>query len=197
MRMPMGHLAHRLAAFALAIALSLALPCAALADEVDENLVDPTQRSDNSFIYDTTIESLFEQSSLYDSRTVQVVGEVIGDRIAAESERGYCWITLTVTDAEDKTSISVLMSDDQANQIDRYGKYGVTGTIMQVRGIYHQACSEHAGLADIHATASSVMAKGVDHPDKADSSEFIPGIVALLVGIALMGAFYFARERMR
>ena len=52
-----------------------------------ENIVDPTQRADNSFIYDTTIESLFAETSLYDGRMVQVVGEVIGDRIARRRKR--------------------------------------------------------------------------------------------------------------
>lgn len=181
----------------LATALLFPAGVAFAADE-DENLVDPTQRSDNSFIYDTTIESLFDQASLYNDRTVQVVGEVIGDRIAADAtDSGMCWITVTVIDAEDKTSISVLMSNEQASQIDRFGKYGVTGTILQVRGTYHQACIDHDGLPDIHATDVSVMSKGVDHPDQLDAGAFVPGILTILVGIGLMAAFYFARERMR
>ena len=182
----------------LCIALLMALaPTIALADDGEQNLVDPTQRADNSFIYDTTIESLYEQSSLYENRTVQVTGEVIGDRINASGEPGYCWITLTATDSEDKSSISVLLSEEQANQIDRYGKYGVTGTILQVRGIFHQGCSEHDGLPDVHATNSSVVTRGIDHPDAFDINEFAPGLVAVILGFALMGIFYFARERTR
>ena len=176
-------------------AVSFAPAAAFAVDEEGENLVDPTQRADNSFIYDTTIESLFGQSSLYDNRTVQVVGEVIGDRIVAGE--GQCWITLTAVDEEDKSSISVLMSNDQADQIDRYGKYGVTGTILQVRGTYHQSCDEHEGLPDVHATEASVMSKGVDDFDEFDVGTFVPGIIAVLVGLGLMAAFYYARERMR
>ena len=181
----------------LFVAVSLfALPPAAEATEEEPNLVDPTQRADNSFIYDTTIESLFDQASLYDGRTVQVVGEVIGDRIRAD-RFGNCWITLTVTDAEDKSSISVLMSEDHANQIDRYGKYGVTGTVLQVRGTYHQACVDHEALPDIHATEVSVMSRGIAKADDFNAYEFAPGLLAIIVGFALMGGFYFARERMR
>ena len=191
-----GKSGFRLAAAALALALAL-VPATAFADNGDQNLVDPTQRADNSFIYDTTIESLFEQSSLYESRTVQVVGEVIGDRIASSTEPGYYWIALTVIDSEDKSSISVLMSEEQSNQIDRYGKYGVTGTTLQVRGTYHQACNEHDGLPDIHATNSSVMSRGIDHPDSFNPAEFVPGFIAIFLGAVLMGIFYFARERTR
>lgn len=182
----------------LAVVLAvMRAPNAAFADGGDDNLVDPTQRADNSFIYDTTIESLFDQSSLYDNRTVQVVGEVIGDRIRSTGDAGYYWITLTVMDSEDKSTISVLMSEEQSNQIDRYGKYGVTGTTLQVRGIYHQACDEHDGLPDIHATNSSVMSRGVDHPDPFVAGDFVPGVMAVIFGGVLLGVFYFARERMR
>ena len=200
-----GTLARLARAFSfLAIALLLVGACVgslpnkadAAEDESEANRVDPTQRADNSFIYDTTIDSLFNQASLYDERTVQIVGEVIGDRIIAD-RYGNVWITLTATETEDKSTISVLMSEDQASQIDRYGKYGVTGTILQVRGTYHQACSEHDSLPDIHATESSVMSRGLEKPDEFVASEFAPGIVAVILGFALMGAFLFARERMR
>ena len=167
-----------------------------LGDSDEKNLVDPTQRADNSFIRETNIESLVEQGALYDGREVQVAGEVIGDCIAA-TDTGYSWITLTVTDVEDKTSISVLLSDEQTAQIDRYGKYGVTGTILQVSGIFHQACNDHDGLPDIHASSSSVMARGEDHFDVFVASDFVPGIVTVLVGGALIAAFYYARERTR
>lgn len=189
-------------------ALALLIACALLgapagvagtawAAETEDNLVDPTQRADNSFIYDTTIGSLFDQASLYDNRTIQVVGEVIGDRIDAKGASGSCWIMLTSVNEDDPTSISVLLSDEQANQIDHYGRYGVTGTILQVRGTYHQACSEHEGLPDVHATNSSVTQKGIEHPDEFALRDFAPGALAVAIGLALMGAFYVIRERMR
>ena len=126
-----------------------------------------------------------------------MVGEVIGDRIAEDALGTRSWITLTEIDEYDPASISVLMSAELVAQIDRYGRYGVTGTTLQVRGIYHQACSEHDGLPDIHATEASVMAHGVDHPDELNVGDFAPGIIAVIVGAILMWAFYYARERLR
>ena len=168
-------------------------------DDDKDNRVDPTQRADNSFIYDTTIDSLFEQASLYEDDTVQVVGEVIGDLISAGrvGEREMCWITLTATEAENKATISVLLSTEQAQQIDHFGRYGVTGTILQVRGTFHQACAEHQGLPDIHATDTSPVSRGIEHPDQFEIDQFIPGIIAMLLGVALMGVYYFVRERSR
>ena len=161
-----------------------------------DNLVDPTQRADNSFIYDTTIETLFDEASLYNERVVQVVGEVIGDKIASD-DAGSCWITLTSTSEDSPTTISVLMTEEQAGQIDHYGRYGVVGTTFQVRGVYHQACKAHEGLPDIHATNSATITRGVEHHDKLRLRRFIPGAVLVFVGLVLMGIYYFVREKMR
>ena len=184
-------------AFAIALVLSCAFAANAVAEESDGNIVDPTQRADNSFIYDTTIESLFDQASLYDNRTVQIVGEVVGDRIEANDGTGNCWVMLTSLNVDNASSISVLLSAEQANQIDHYGRYGVVGTTLQVRGTYHQACDEHEGLPDVHATNSSVLSRGSDHPDSLVIADFIPGLIAVVIGLALLAGFYVARERMR
>ena len=50
----------------------------------------------------------------------------------------------------DSSTISCLVSESLASKIDTYGRYGVKGSRVQVRGVYHQACDEHEGLADIH-----------------------------------------------
>ena len=167
------------------------------ADDAEGNIVDPTQRADNSFIYDTTLESLFEEASLYDNRIVQIEGEVIGDCIVVSDDPTHCWVTLTSVETENKSTISVLMSRELAAQIDSYGRYGVTGTILQVRGEYHQACKDHDGLADIHATEATVITRGVVHKDEFNINDFLPGLLAIAIGLALMGLFHFARERTR
>ena len=104
---------------------------------------------------------------------------------------------LTSTDVENKSSISVLITAEQSKQIDHYGRYGVTGTILQVRGTYHQACADHQGLPDIHAANASAMVRGIEHPDSFNADHFFPGIVAVVIGLILMGVYYFARERSR
>lgn len=183
---------------ALTAALAFfAFPAGAFAEGEDEgrNLVDPAQRADNSFIYDTTIASLYSQASLYNQHTVQVTGEVVGDRIHASESS--CWITLTETIATDSATISVLMSNELATQIDHYGRYGVKGTTLQVRGTYFQACDEHDGLPDIHATTCSVLARGADVPDTFSVNELGGALALVGLGVVLMGAFYFVREKAR
>ena len=89
------------------------------------------------------------------------------------------------------------MSKDQAKQIDHLGRYGVVGTTLQVRGIYHQACQEHEGIPDVHASSVSVLARGYEHPDLLEVERFIPGVLAIGLGLILMTIYYFIRERAR
>lgn len=164
----------------------------------ESNLVDPTQRADNSFIYDTTVESLFEQPSIYDEKIVQVSGEAIGDIVVEDPLRAKNqWLTLTSTDSGNSSTISLLLSNDQAAQIDHLGRYGVTGTMLQARGVYHQACKDHEGIPDVHVSSINVIARGVEHPDRFSIDLFIPGVIAIGLGLVLMGAYYFVRERTR
>lgn len=164
----------------------------------EANRVDPTQRADNSFIYDTTIDSLFSQPSLYEGKIVQVSGEAIGDIVVADPlRRKNCWVTLTSTDAANPATISVYMSREQAAQIDHLGRYGVMGSILQIRGIYHQACPEHEGTPDVHATNTAIISRGSEHPDMFEIGDFVPGTIAVLIGLILMGVYYFIRERSR
>ncbi len=215
----MNKLLFNIFALMLAFALALALPASAFAEDenpsssdsaasakaepatsVDanaENIVDPTQRADNSFIYDTTIEDILAETSLHDGRIVQFVGEAIGDRVLDDASGKYCWVTIeSMADGSD-ANISVYMTVEQAEQIDHFGRYGVTGTTLQIRGTFNQACSNHEGLVDVHATNVGVMARGVEHPDTLNLSNFGFGIFLIIIGAALMAAFYFVRERMR
>ncbi len=159
------------------------------------NVVDPAQTADNSFIYDTSIASLADEASVYNGQTVQVVGEVVGDKIFADN--GNFWITVEAVAPNDSSTISAYVSDTLASKIDTYGRYGVTGTCVQVRGVYHQACDEHEGLSDLHVTNLEVSSQGFAHSDAFVAGDFVPGILLMLAGLVVMLLFRFARERMR
>lgn len=183
---------------ACALAATCALvPLAAFADDGGENRVNPQQRPDSSFIYDTSIDALGEADAYYDNQTVQVVGEVVGDNIRSGVSGRYRWITLAAVEKDSTSTVSVFMTAEQAAKIDTYGKYGTTGTKLQVRGTFHLVCPEHEGLTDLHADIVSVVEKGRHHEDVFDANELVPGAVLVAVGLALMGVFYYLRERQR
>lgn len=187
----------RLAALLCLLLAALALPVAAHADEPAEgdNAVNTQQLPDSSFIYDTSIIDLSGADAYYDNQTVQVTGEVIGDSIRAGVSGRHQWITLS--SQGDSATISVYMSNESAAKIDTFGKYGTTGTTLQVRGTYHLVCSDHEGLSDLHAEAVTVVAPGEQHPDTFDFRAFVPGIVAVIAGLVSLGVFYWLRERQR
>lgn len=192
----MSWYAGLVAALCLVLA-AFALPAAAHADEPAEgdNAVNTQQLPDSSFIYDTSIGDLSGADAYYDNQTVQVTGEVIGDSIRAGVSGRHRWITLS--SPNDSATISVYMSNESAAKIDMFGKYGTTGATLQVRGTYHLVCADHEGLSDLHAEAVTVVAPGEQHPDTFDFRAFVPGIIAVVAGLVLLGVFYWLRERQR
>ncbi|MCI2240958.1 hydrolase [Adlercreutzia faecimuris] len=192
----------RWAAVALLLAAALLLAgMPAWAAEGDEagpgdNAVNPQQMPDSSFIYDTSIADLYSADSYLNNQTVQVVGEVIGDRINAEFNAPNCWIALQAVDGSG-ADIPVFTTKVATKAIDRYGAYGVRGTTVQVRGTFHLTCPEHEGLTDLHADHLSVVKKGEDLPDELDPTRFIPGAVMVGLGLVLILVFYRLWESQR
>lgn len=188
-----------MAAAALAFALALpafACPQAAFADEPAEgdNAVNVAQLPDSSFIYDTSITDLSTADTYYDKQTVQVTGEVVGDRITAGDGR-HCWLQLA--SPSDSSTVSVYLTNESADKVDTYGTYGRKGTTLQVRGTFNLACPDHDGASDLHAQVVTVTEKGKATPDEFDINAFTPGMVTVMIGLAMMVVFYLLRERQR
>lgn len=193
--------AHRVAAVLMACVLMTTLALAAAPTlafaEDDENLVNPQQRPDSSFIYDTSIAALSNADSYFDNQTVQIVGEAVGDSIRGGLDNRHRWITLAASEKNSTATVAVYMSAESASKIDTFGKYGMTGTMLQVRGTFQLVCPEHEGLTDLHADVVSVVEKGKHHQDELDLNAFLPGAAAVGVGLILLGVFYYLRERQR
>lgn len=188
-------------ALACAVALVAALICVnvAWADESEpasapSNHVYVNQLSDSSFLYQTSIADLAQADSYYEGQTVFVQGEVVGDRINDEMQPDNCWITLQDDDSTNPSVVSLFMTMDQSKNIDTYGHYGVTGTLLQVRGTFHLECKEHQGMSDIHVEELSALAAGSDDAPAIDPKTFGLGIVAVLAALALLALYHSKRE---
>lgn len=161
-----------------------------------DNLVNTAQLPDSSFIYDASIADLEQADSYMDGQTVQITGEVIGDRITSEFDNEYCWITMQATDTSD-AQMSVYMPITATRIIDTYGAYSHRGTTLQVRGTFNLACADHDGLTDIHSTNVSLVRRGiVSHPEF-DIGRFAPGIFLVALGIGLIFLYRLMSERRR
>lgn len=169
------------------------------AEEPDpaENMVNPQQLPDSSFIYDTPIYDLNNSDTYYANQTVQITGEVVGDRIKSESDSSKCWITLSALPDEQPSTIQVYVSRTDSKEIDTYGRYGYTGSTVIVKGVYNLVCTDHDGLSDIHADSFTLVAHGSRHKDQFNYSDFITAMMLVLVGLGLVIYHRTARERMR
>lgn len=181
------------------LAVVLLCTSVAWADEGQEsskpnNHVYVNQLSDSSFLYQTTIADLAQADSYYEGQTVFVQGEVVGDRINDEMQPGNCWVTLQDDDPANPSVVSVFMTMEQAKNIDTYGSYGVTGTMLQVRGTFHLDCREHQGMSDIHVEEVSALAAGSESKPGMDPKLFGLGIVSVLAGLALLALYQSKRE---
>ena len=159
------------------------------------NSIDDGQTSDNSFLYDASIADLAGADSYYDKQTVQVTGEVVGETISVTSDADHAWIVLRDSDTGSTVTVFVRRSD--LRKIDTYGAYGTTGTTLRVRGVFNLACSQHEGESDVHAQVVNVVSAGYEHKDAFNIDDFVPGVVALAVGIVLALVFWRMRERSR
>ncbi len=162
----------------------------------EKNLMNPQQKPDSSFIYDTSISTLQEADPYLNDQTVQVTGEVVGDRIKAEFDPGFCWIVLQ---GDDKlhTEVPVFLDVALTEAVDTYGAYGRKGTTLQVRGTFHLACPDHEGLTDLHADTVSVVSKGYVGEQELNPAAFLPGVVLVAVGLVLLLVFRHMREGQR
>lgn len=163
----------------------------------ETNEVNTQQLPDSSFIYDMSIVDLASADSYYDNQVVQVLGEVVGDRIYETGDMERCWITLDAANTDVDATIAVYMTSESAQMIDTYGKYGTRGTMLQVRGTFHLACSEHQGISDMHADYVSVVQPGVAIGDTLTFESFLPGIIVLVLAGALIAAYSRLREKER
>lgn len=163
---------------------------------VMDNQVNLSQLPDSSFIYDITIKELAEADSYMDGQTVQVTGEVVGDRILAELDPSNCWVMLQSVDKGD-SEIAVFMPISASESIDTYGAYGKRGTTLQVRGIFNLACADHQGASDLHADSVAVVSKGSVENLEFNFMRLVPGLVLLMLGSLMLIVFDVMRERQR
>ena len=161
------------------------------------NVVNPRQTPDNSFLYDTSIDELVQADSSYQGNYVQIVGEVVGDSLAAEEDPGHHWITLESLEHGSSSSISVLIDDKYLGFIDAYGRYNQVGTKLQVRGTFYLTCPSHEGIMDIHAESVRLVEPGVKLQEEFDFAQLAPGIVLVLFGIALTVLYNHLHEKER
>ena len=165
-------------------------------DNDPENVINEAIGSDSSFVYETEISALNNQPHLYDKRTVQVTGEVVGDLIKAE-DPNYCWLIIQELSTGSDAQISLYVTPLQAQKIDMFGRYGVRGSIIKATGMFQEVDPELEGSQSLRTSELEVLEKGVITKPPFRLELFAPGICAVLLGCVVLYVFYRAHERQR
>lgn len=165
-------------------------------DNDPENVINEAIGSDSSFVYETEISALNNQPHLYDKRTVQVTGEVVGDLIKAE-DPNYCWLIIQELSTGSDAQISLYVTPLQAQKIDMFGRYGVRGSIIKATGMFQEVDPELEGAQSLRTSELEVLEKGVFTKPPFRLELFAPGICAVLLGCVVLYVFYRAHERQR
>ena len=134
------------------------------------------------------LHKLFEESQRYEEHKVTVEGEVIGDIMRA-GER--FWINIKDGDF----FLGVVIDSDQKEQIRNLGRYGVSGDIVRISGIYRLQCTEHHGERDIHAEILEIAEEGRVFNESVDTNKILLSVVFGLATI--LTVFYSHRMRLR
>lgn len=159
------------------------------------NAVLPLQLPDSSFIYDTSIQELSNADPYLDNQTVQVTGEAIGESIRASLFGRARWVTLSPVG--ESVTVSVFMTEESAAKIDSFGRYGVRGSILKVRGTFYLVCPEHDGATDLHAEEVTVVKPGESVHESFSIFAFAPGMILVVVGLIMLFIFTRVSERRR
>ena len=165
-------------------------------DSNPENVINEAMGSDSSFVYETEIAALNNQPHLYDRRTVQVTGEVVGDIIKAEDPH-YRWLIIQDLNIGSDAQISLYVTPVQAQKIDKFGRYGVRGSIIKATGMFQEVDPEFEGAQSLRTSDLVVLEKGVITKPPFRLDHFMPGFFAVFLGCVVLYVFYRAHERQR
>ncbi len=131
----------------------------------------------------TQINDLVENSIKYDNTEITVHGEAIGEIL----ERGaYSWVNIL----DSTNSIGIWIKTEDAEKIKFFGDYKHKGDIVQIKGIFNRACSEHGGDVDIHCANIEIMQSGYIIQEKLSSTKIKIAIALMFLALTIICIFY-------
>ena len=102
---------------------------------------------------------LIENARSLDGSSITYRGEAITQAMV---RGGSGWINLN----DGQNAIGAWCRTEDIKSIKYFGDYKNKGAIVEVRGIFNRACSEHNGELDIHAVSFSIIDDGYSVTEK-------------------------------
>ena len=134
-----------------------------------------------------SVNNLIENARDYNSKTVEIKGEAIGDVMIRGN---FGWINIL----DNTGAIGVWAKKEDLEKIEFKGGYKNIGDTIKVIGTFNRACDEHGGDTDIHAEELLIAKRGhrVEHP--IDQRKVIWLAVLLFVVLGLILSNYLAAK---
>lgn len=130
----------------------------------------------------TTINDLIENAKKLDGKVVTIQGEAIGECM----DRGeYSWVNIN----DGTNAIGLWLETNKAIKISRYGNYKYIGDTIKITGIFHRACTEHGGEADLHVNTLKVVNTGYLVYEKIPLLKIIGAIILVPVAFVFLVIF--------
>jgi hypothetical protein len=101
-------------------------------------------QSNSIEIHQVNVRILLEAPESYDGQTVQISGELIGQALY---QKHGVWFHLL---DEEGSAIGIWAQKEELPPLTYYGKFGVQGDRLSLRGTFFKACPIHGGDTDIH-----------------------------------------------
>ena len=132
-----------------------------------------------------SVNDLIENEKEYDGKEVTIQGEAIGEKMV----RGdHAWINVN----DGTNAIGIWIDKSEADRILHYGNYKYIGDTVTITGIFHRACKEHGGEADVHSNSLTVTKAGYSVKENINIYKVI--MTVILVPIALIMLIYFRKK---
>lgn len=146
-----------------------------------------------AFADELTFNDLIENGKAFDKKSITVKGEAIGESMKRGS---YTWINIT----DGTVPIGIWMKNEDAEKVKIFGNYHYKGDVIEVKGTFNRACSQHGGDMDIHADSVTVVSKGhiIAHTLDYSRLNISIGLTALtlvLGGLAFKKIGYVKKQR--
>lgn len=133
----------------------------------------------------TPINDLVENAKALDGQEITIQGEPIGE----EMERGnYSWINVN----DGTNAIGIWLDSKTAGLIKSYGDYKHIGDTLQITGVFHRACTQHGGEADIHMNLLTIEKTGYLVKEQVPLTKLI--ITLILMGVGLSFSLVYFRK---
>lgn len=131
------------------------------------------------------INDLIENAKELDGQEVIVQGEAIGERL----DRGdYSWVNIN----DGTNAIGIWLKKSEAEKVSYYGNYKYKGDIVKITGIFHRACTDHGGEADLHSSSIVIIEEGHAVKEQVSYSKIITAII--LTFFAFTSFFIFLKK---